>query len=46
MVSHNLNVLSEYCDAALLFTKDKQVIYYDDIKIAINKYIEDNELTR
>ena len=38
MVSHSLNSLNEYCDCAVLFDRNNNVILFDDIKDAIYQY--------
>ncbi|EKY3224093.1 ABC transporter ATP-binding protein [Cronobacter dublinensis] len=39
MVSHNLNSLKHYCDAAVFIGRDGNVRYYQDVNEAINIYI-------
>lgn len=38
MVSHSLNQLKQYCDAALFIGRDNNVLYYDNIDEAIFDY--------
>lgn len=44
MVSHSLNSLREYCDAALFIGRDNQVTYYDTVDEAITVYQQDEGL--
>ncbi|EQC4550986.1 ABC transporter ATP-binding protein [Cronobacter malonaticus] len=38
MVSHNLNSLKQYCDAAVFIGRENQVHFYDSVDDAINAY--------
>ncbi|EOY5378247.1 ABC transporter ATP-binding protein [Cronobacter dublinensis] len=40
MVSHNLNSLKHYCDAAVFIGRENRVHYYDDINEAIDAYVK------
>ena len=44
MVSHSLNSLREYCDAALFIGRDNQVTYYDTVDEAIAVYQKEEGL--
>ncbi|QCP60710.1 ABC transporter ATP-binding protein [Pantoea sp. SO10] len=47
MVSHSLNTLKEYCDAAIFIGRDNHVNYYDSVNDAIEAYLrsENNKNT-
>lgn len=47
MVSHSLNTLKEYCDAAIFIGRDNYVNYYDSVNDAIEAYLrsENNKNT-
>ncbi|HGK4675589.1 TPA: ABC transporter ATP-binding protein [Kluyvera georgiana] len=38
MVSHSVNALRQYCDAALFLARDNNVFYYDSVDEAIDEY--------
>lgn len=38
MVSHSINALRQYCDAALFLARNNEVFYYDSVDEAINEY--------
>lgn len=44
MVSHSLNSLKEYCDAAIYVGRENSVTYCDSVSSAIEKYIEDERV--
>ncbi|EOI3504614.1 ABC transporter ATP-binding protein [Cronobacter dublinensis] len=44
MVSHNLNSLKHYCDAAVFIGRENQVCYYDDINEAIDAYVKEERV--
>ena len=41
MVSHSLNILHDFCDAALYLGKNNQIWYFDSINDAIKNYINE-----
>lgn len=41
MVSHSLNSLKEYCDIAVLATKDRNIQICDNVNDAISQYLLD-----
>ncbi|WP_312828335.1 ABC transporter ATP-binding protein [Pantoea anthophila] len=44
MVSHSLNSLKEFCEAALYIGKGNEVSYYTCISEALDKYQQDNKI--
>lgn len=38
MVSHSMSALQQYCDAALFIGRDNEVIFYESVSEAIQKY--------
>ncbi|ELY3773843.1 ABC transporter ATP-binding protein [Cronobacter dublinensis] len=44
MVSHNLNSLKHYCDAAVFIGRENHVQYYDDINEAIDAYVKEENV--
>ncbi|EKK7716893.1 ABC transporter ATP-binding protein [Cronobacter dublinensis] len=44
MVSHNLNSLKHYCDAAVFIGRENHVHYYDDINEAIDAYVKEENV--
>ncbi|EPR9023710.1 ABC transporter ATP-binding protein [Cronobacter dublinensis] len=44
MVSHNLNSLKHYCDAAVVIGRENHVQYYDDINEAIDAYVKEENV--
>ncbi|WP_105664848.1 ABC transporter ATP-binding protein [Cronobacter dublinensis] len=44
MVSHNLNSLKQYCDAAVFIGRENHVQYYDDINEAIDAYVKEENV--
>ena len=41
MVSHSLNILHDFCDAALYLGKNNQIWYFNSINDAIKNYINE-----
>lgn len=44
MVSHNLNSLKHYCDAAVFIGRENHVQYYEDINEAIDAYVKEENV--
>lgn len=40
MVSHSLNSLKEFCDMAIFIDRDNDIILYDNVGMAIDRYLE------
>ena len=43
MVSHNLNSLKNYCDAAIYVGRNNHVDFYDNVTSAIEQYLIDEK---
>lgn len=44
MVSHNLNSLKQYCDAAVFIGRNSQVTLFEDVDQAIDVYVKEENI--
>ncbi|EPE7490223.1 ABC transporter ATP-binding protein [Cronobacter universalis] len=44
MVSHNLNSLKQYCEAAVFIGRNSQVIFFDNVDQAIDVYVKEEKI--